>query len=110
MKIVATPTFLKEARHLSKKYASFRADLIRFTESLTQNPDQGVKLSCGYRKIRMAITSKAKGKSGGARIITFHCIVNDCCDRIVLVMVYDKSDRASVSIEQLKAAFDASSR
>lgn len=105
MKTVVTPTFLKEAKRLSKKYASFRDDLARFTASLVQNPEQGVLLSHGYRKIRMSITSKGKGKSGGARIITFNCIVNEVCDTIVLVMVYDKNNRNSVSVEQLKTIF-----
>lgn len=30
----------------------------------------GVDLGNGYRKVRMAITSKGKGKSGGCRVIT----------------------------------------
>ena len=110
MKIVSTPTFLKEAKSLSKKYPSFRDDLVRFIASLTQNPNQGVLLSHGYRKIRMSITSKGKGKSGGARIITFNCIVNAQCDCIVLVMVYDKSERSSVSMEQLRIIVAAFSK
>ena len=32
---------------------------------------QGDELSPGIRKIRLAIVSKGKGKSGGARVITY---------------------------------------
>ena len=39
-------------------------------DDLEQNPLLGTDLGDGLRKVRMKITSKGKGKSGGARVIT----------------------------------------
>lgn len=58
------------AKKLAKKYPSFKEDIKAFREELLKNPLQGVELSPGIRKIRMAIKSKGKGKSGGARIMS----------------------------------------
>lgn len=59
---------------------------------------QGDELSPGIRKIRMAIKSKGKGKSGGARIITYNFIAHEVGDVIVLLLVYDKGDASSVKL------------
>lgn len=50
-------------------------------------------------KIRFAITSKGKGKSGGGRLITLIKIMDD---QIYLVTVYDKSETPTVSDKRLK--------
>lgn len=67
--IKLTKPFLKSLKTLSKRYKSIKEDLRNFSESLKDNPFQGVELSPGIRKIRMAISSKGKGKSGGARLL-----------------------------------------
>ena len=46
----------------------------------------------------MAITSKGKGKSGGARIITY--IVN-AEKEILLVSIYDKSEKETISNKEI---------
>lgn len=47
----------------------------------------------------MAIKSKGKGKSGGARVITFVTVL----DRSVyLLAIYDKSDKANISDKELE--------
>ena len=63
-----------------------------FIESLEKNPMQGDELSPGIRKIRLAIVSKGKGKSGGARVITYTICASESEGRVYLVDVYDKSD------------------
>jgi hypothetical protein len=50
-------------------------------------------------KIRMAITSKGKGKSGGARIITFVYIQDET---VYLLSIYDKSDKENISNKELR--------
>ena len=50
-------------------------------------------------KIRMAITSKGKGKSGGARLITFVYISDQT---IYLLSIYDKSETVTISDKQLR--------
>ena len=69
--VKTTPHFEREAKILAKRYKSFKADMKDFVESLEKNPMQGDELSPGIRKIRLAIVSKGKGKSGGARVITY---------------------------------------
>ena len=50
----------------------------------------------------MAIKSKGKGKSGGARIITYNFITTEKDNEIVLLLIYDKEDASSVKTEILK--------
>ena len=69
--------FDKEAKRLGKKYPSLKKDLIALGNGLLENPLLGVDLGNGFRKIRLAIASKGKGKSHGARVITHtQAIVN----------------------------------
>lgn len=73
-RISVTLEFLREMKHLSKRYKSLKEDLRNFGNDLLLNPEQGVSLGNNLRKIRIAITSKNKGKSGGARVITYTII------------------------------------
>lgn len=76
-KIQTTPPFEKQAKKLARKYPSLKTDLLLLIESLETNPEQGTSLGNNFYKIRLAIKSKAKGKSGGARIITFVKVVKE---------------------------------
>ena len=102
MNFKVTSDFEKAVKRFTKKYASFKNDYAQLLEDLKANPEMGVSLSGGFRKIRMTITSKGKGKSGGARVITYNYIVTKTVDSIILVALYDKSEQASVSETQLK--------
>ena len=61
--------FDRQAKRLAKHYASFKQDYKDFLDELRKNPLVGTDLGGGVRKVRMAIVSKGKGKSGGARVI-----------------------------------------
>ena len=50
-------------------------------------------------KIRLAISSKGRGKSGGARVITHIYIENET---VFLLAIYDKSEQADISDKELK--------
>ena len=106
MDIVITREFSRNYKRLSGKYASLHDDLKSLQTKLLENPYLGVELSGGFRKIRLAIKSKGRGKSGGARIITFNYIVETECQRIVLVKMYDKSEISNVSDAEIKQAFE----
>ncbi len=67
-----------------------------------ENPFQGTELSPGIRKIRMAVTSKGRGKSGGARIITYTIVAAESEGRVYLMNVYDKSVFSSVELSIIK--------
>lgn len=66
-----------------------KQDFSNFLDELEKNPFQGSELGKGLRKIRMAITSKGKGKSGGARVITVTAIVSVDETNVTLLTVYD---------------------
>lgn len=100
--IIPTPDFTKAFKDLAKRHRSLKDDILDFSRSLQENPFQGVELSPGIRKIRMAISSKGKGKSGGARIITYTVIAAEKEGRVYLMKIYDKSDFSTVDLAVLK--------
>jgi mRNA-degrading endonuclease RelE of RelBE toxin-antitoxin system len=101
--IETIPYFDKQAKKLAKKHKSLKQDLKALFESLEINPNQGIKLTENTYKIRLAIKSKAKGKSGGARVITHIKIIEET---VYLLSIFDKSSTDSISdnaiIELLK--------
>lgn len=90
------------AKKLAKKYPSFKEDLKTFRDSILENPLQGAELAPGIRKIRMAIKSKGKGKSGGARIITYNFLTAEKDGEIVLLLIYDKEKASTAKVDVLK--------
>ena len=100
--IKVTSNFAKVAKRLAKKYPSFKKDYEEFKNSLQENPLQGDELTPGIRKIRLAIKSKGKGKSGGARVITFNVLAEQQNGMVVLVLIYDKSDFSTVDVNIVK--------
>jgi len=103
--IIPTKTFKRDFKYLFKKYRSLLDDLEQFKNELLKNPDMGDDLGNNTRKIRMAVASKNKGKSGGARVITFDVIVDFDNTDIFLITIYDKGEQDTITrkkIEQLK--------
>jgi mRNA-degrading endonuclease RelE of RelBE toxin-antitoxin system len=70
-KIVNTPEFAKELKRLSSKYPSLKFDFSIFLNDLSKDTLKRTSLGNNYYKIRLAITSKGRDKSGGARVITY---------------------------------------
>ena len=84
LEIIRSDYFTKEFKRLAKRYRSLIDDYEAFLDNLRLNPLQGDEIAPHVRKIRMAITSKGRGKSGGARVITFNALVSEtvkyiCC-------------------------------
>ena len=102
-KIIPQPTFIREAKRLAKKYKSFKNDLKQLSDMLTDNPIEGDDLGGGLRKVRMAISDKNKGKSHGARIITYTFLVDESNGVVNLIFIYDKQERDSISKKEIKA-------
>lgn len=100
--VSTTAEFESQAKVLNKRHKSFKSDLKNLVLSLGENPFQGIELSPGIRKIRMAITSKGRGKSGGARAITFTVITAEMEGRVYLLNVYDKADFSTVELSFIK--------
>lgn len=95
-------TFEKEAKRLGKRYVSMKTDIASLSEELLVNPRLGTDLGGGLRKIRMAITSKGKGKSGGAWVISFTVVVAVEESEINLLYIYDKAERSSISKKEIE--------
>lgn len=98
--IRTTEIFDKSVKKLFKKYPSLIKDLQVLKVQLLENPTAGIALGKDCYKIRMAISSKNTGKSGGARVITYVKIENKL---ITLLDVYDKSEKESISEKELAA-------
>lgn len=101
-KIDTTPDFARELKQLAKHYSSMKDDYRDFLDALRKSPFQGEPLGKHLRKVRFPIASKAKGKSGGARVITHTVLIETDGVDITLVAIYDKSNQASVSNRELR--------
>lgn len=98
-KIVYTGIFEKEFKRLSSKHRSLKKDFALLLAGLEDDPVQGTPLGNDCYRIRLAISSKGKGKSGGARVITCLKIVRNT---VYLIAIYDKSEKASISNKELE--------
>ena len=94
MRVRTSEDFRVAFKRLKKRHKSLQQDFERLLASLLQNPMQGVELDGGVRKVRLAITSKGRGKSGGARVIIRVRIV---ADELQLLYIYDKADFENVN-------------
>jgi len=97
--VLAIPNFKKELKKLAKKYPSIKQDLTVLIEELEQNPKKGAPLGNNSYKIRLAIASKDKGKSGGARVITYLKVTETS---VYLLSIYDKSNKESIPEQDIK--------
>ena len=95
--------FARGAKALRKKYPSFESDYETFLDELEKNPFSGESLGQHTYKNRMAIASQGKGKSGGARVITYNVQQSDDEVLITLMTIYDKSDIENVSDAYLRS-------
>lgn len=100
--IILDTSFEKEVKRLSKRYPSLKSDLAALQHEIYTNPQTGTDLGGGLRKIRMKITSKGRGKSGGARVITFTVVVAVDETEINLLYIYDKAERASITLQEIE--------
>ncbi len=97
--IVPTEKFKKEAKRLIKKYPSLQAELAAINKELSKDPSSGTPLGHDAFKIRVAIKSKGKGKSGGARMITYLVTENK---EVYLLTIYDKAEFDSIDDKAIK--------
>ena len=98
-KVNSTPFFEREAKPLIKKYPSLSDEISQLVDSLSEQPVQGTALSNNCYKIRLALRSKGKGKSGGARVIS--CVIA-VREEVLLLSIYDKSEQQTVSNAEIR--------
>jgi len=97
--VLPSEKFKKEAKRLVKKFPSLKQELTDLGKVLSSNPESGTPLGNNAYKIRIAIKSKGKGKSGGARVITYVISENQ---EIYLLTIYDKSEFDSIDDKVIK--------
>jgi hypothetical protein len=97
--IEITDNFKKEAKKLIKKYASLKNEIAALGIELAKNPTLGTPLGNDVFKIRLAIASKNKGKSGGARVISFVKIIDKT---VYLLSIYNKSEVDNLTDKQIQ--------
>jgi mRNA-degrading endonuclease RelE of RelBE toxin-antitoxin system len=100
--IVTLSSFDKELKRLSKKYPSMKTDYANLLDDLESDPKSGTPIGKNCYKVRLQITSKGKGKSGGARVIT-HLIVTIAHETLYLLKIYDKADQENINETELKS-------
>lgn len=98
--IIPNKLFLIDLKRLTKKYPSLKEDINSVVAELKQTPKIGEPLGKDCYKIRVAIKSKGRGKSGGARLITCIKII---ATTVYLLAIYDKSDFENISQDELKS-------
>lgn len=99
MRIKISDEFKIAYKRLKKRHRSLETDFESLLLSLQVNPYQGVEIIEGLRKVRMNISSKGRGKSGGARVVIRLRIVDD---ELQLIYIYDKADFENVSDSYLR--------
>jgi len=105
VKILVFPAFEKDAKRLMKKYASLKDELKELENELLQNPEKGISIGNHCYKIRLAVKSKGKGKSGGLRIITYIIVRIEAMSNVKIVnlaAIYNKSDYENLPEKDIK--------
>jgi mRNA-degrading endonuclease RelE of RelBE toxin-antitoxin system len=109
-KIIVTPHFEKEIKRLTRKFPSLKYEFAELIARIIIKPDIGIYIGNNCYKIRIGIGSKGKGKSGGARVISYLYYEAEV---IYLLTVYDKNEKSNIRqselnemIKSLKFDFD----
>lgn len=98
-RIELSANFKKEAKRLNKKYPSLKKELANLFSELEKNPTLGTPLGNDIYKIRLAVASKNKGKSGGARLLSFVKITETS---VLLFSIYSKGETDNLTDKQIQ--------
>lgn len=101
--VVPLRPFEKRLKRLVGKYPSLKKEMEGLVAELEKDPRFGTPLGKDAFKIRIAIASKGKGKSGGARVITHVRLV---AGRVYLLTIFDKSEQDALDDKELKDLLD----
>lgn len=99
-KVELSDNFKGEAKRLTKRYPSLKSELSNLISELELNPTIGTPLGNNVYKIRLAIASKNKSKSGGARVMSFVKVTHTT---VLLFSIFNKGERDSISDSEIKS-------
>jgi hypothetical protein len=97
-KVKTITVFERQTKRLIKKYASLKKELLELVQQLKINPKLGTAIGSNCFKIRLAVASKGKGKSGGIRVITHFWVAYNT---VYLLSIYDKSEQENLIDQEL---------
>jgi mRNA-degrading endonuclease RelE of RelBE toxin-antitoxin system len=97
--IIPTHRFEKDLKRLAKKFPSLKNEFAQLIAEIIKDPESGTFIGNNCYKIRLAIGSKGKGKSGGARVITYLYVETDT---VYLLTIYDKGEKEDLKPNELK--------
>lgn len=97
-KIELSENFKKEAKRLVKKYRSLKTEIANLITELETDPTKGTPLGNDIYKIRLAVKSKGKGKSGGVRVMSFVKVTDTS---VLLFSIYNKGEKDSISDSEI---------
>ena len=89
-------SFKKELKHIAKKHRQILKDINQLVNDLARNPTMGKDLGQNIYKIRLSISGTSKGKSGGARVITYVKITQSS---VVLAEIYLKNEYDTANVD-----------
>ena len=95
--VIISKNFQKEAKALLKKFHTLKESIDNIISLLAEDPYCGDPYGKKIYKVRLADRSKGGGKSGGFRILYYHVIKNDDGITILLMSIFDKSDKATIT-------------
>ena len=102
-------SFKRQAKPLLKKYPSLNRELFQLGLDLKDNPRMRTPLGNDSYKIRLAIKSKNKGKSGGLRVIShLETEILGITEfdgeniTVILISIYSKNETATITDKELK--------
>lgn len=110
-RIIVIDNFKRDAKRLLKKYQSLKTELEVLQQQLLENPRMGTIILEDTYKIRLAVKSKGKGKSGGMRVITHVIEIEIQVEEstleqdisVYLIAIYDKSEMENITDSELKS-------
>ncbi len=102
--ILLTRRFEKELKRLVKKFPSLRDEYAKLIQEITEDPKTGVFVSNNCYKIRVPVQSKGRGKSGGARAITYVYVETET---VYLLTIYDKGEKENLKPNELKMMIES---
>ena len=99
--------FYTKAKKFLKKFPTLADELSQLEAAILENPTMGESIGKGLYKVRLASKSKAKGKSGGFRVVNYLVTKQQNEIIVTVVVIYDKSEEANIHKDTLLKMIDA---
>ncbi len=105
-KVILTHSFKQSVKRLGKRFRHVKEDVRTAVEALERTPQLGVQIPDGseVRKLRVANSDLAKGKSGGYRLL--YKLTDQPEPMLYLLLLYAKSDQEDVTKDELRQLLD----